>query len=443
MTLIVLAIAIAILLVLIGLKVNPFVALLVTSFLTGLMNGMGPDATLKSLLKGFGETTGSVGLIILFGAVLGKMIEESGAAHAIAGALTRVLGRDRVQLSVVITAFLVGLAVFYQPAFLLLTPLIYTLSTTAGLPLMYLAIPLCAALSVTHGYLPPHPGPTAVAVMLHADVNYTLLYGLVIAIPAVIVAGPLFALFFRRLPNKPPAHLFHERTFSREELPGLWVSLATVLCPVFIMLAGAAVALNLHTQSALTAAVRFLSDPNVALFLAMVVAFYTLGLRRGCSVDRIMRLASEAISGAAMLVFVIAAGGAFKQVVVDGGTGEAIRHVAGRLDLPPIVLAWGTAALLRGAIGSATIAAITTSGIILPILPASGVRPELIVLAIGAGSVMFSHFSDAGFWMFKEYYNLSIRQTLSTWTVMEIIIGVVGLAGVLLLNLFLGAPRGG
>ncbi len=438
MSLIVLAIAVVVLLALVSLKLNAFLALLVTSFVTGILNSMGPDATLKSLLKGFGETLGSLGLIILFGAILGKLIEESGAAHAIAGALTRVLGTSRVQLSVLITAFLVGLTMFYQPAFLILIPLIYTLSTTTGLPLMYLGIPLCAALSVTHGYLPPHPGPTAVAVMLHADVNRTLLYGLIIAVPATIIAGPLFALLFRGLRTKPPAQLFRERTFSREQLPGLGLSLTTVLFPVLIMVAGAVVTLTARGENKLTAAARFLSDPNVALFLAVLLGFYTLGLRRGRGVEKLMKEASEAIGGVAPVLFVIAGGGAFKQVLLDGGTGEAVKQLASRVPLSPIVLAWGTAALLRGAVGSATIAAITATGIVLPLVPGSGVRPELLVLAIGAGSITFSHFSDAGFWMFKEYYDLSVRQTLATWTVMEIIIAVVGLVGVLLLNLLLG-----
>ena len=437
MALIVLAIAVAILLVLIGLKVDAFVALLITAFITGILDHMGPDAALKSLLKGFGDTVGSLGLIILFGAMLGRLIEESGAAHTIAGALTRLLGRNRVQLAVLITAFLVGLAMFFQPAFFILIPLIYTLSATTGQPLMQLAIPFCAALSVTHGYLPPHPGVTAVAVMLHADVNRTLLYGLFIAIPAMIVGGPLLAILFRGLRAQPPARLFRQRTFAAEELPGIGVSLTAVLFPVAVMLAGAAVTMTASGDNGLTAAVRFLSEPNVVLFLSVVLAFCLLGLRRGRSLGALMKEASEAIGGVAPVLFVIAGGGAFKQVLLDGGTGEAVRQLAGQVHISPIVLAWSTAALLRGAVGSATVSAITAAGIVLPIVPASGVRPELVVLAIGAGSITFSHFSDSGFWIFKEYFDLTVRQTLATWTLMEIVIGVAGLAGVLLLNLML------
>jgi H+/gluconate symporter-like permease len=202
------------------------------------------------------------------------------------------------------------------------------------------------------------------------------------------------------------------------------------------MLAGAAVTLTTTGENSFAAVARFLSDPNVALFLAVLVGYYTLGLRRGRGIDRLMKESAEALSSVALVLFIILSGGAFKQVLLDGGTGEAVKQIAGRVHLSPIVLAWCTAALLRGAIGSATIAAITATGIVLPIVPASGVRPELLVLAIG--TVMFSHFSDSGFWMFKEYYDLTIRQTLATWTVMEIVIGVAGLAGVLLLNLLFG-----
>ncbi len=335
MTLIVLAIAVVILLVLIGLKVDAFIALLMTSFITGVLNGMGPEAALKSLLKGLGDTVGSLGLIILFGAMLGKLIEESGAAHTIANALTKLLGLSRVQLALVITAFLVGLAMFFQPAFFILIPLVYTLSTTTGLPLMYLAIPFCAALSVTHGYLPPHPGVTAVAVVLHADVNRTLLYGLIISIPATIVAGPLLAMLFRGLRVKPPARLFRERTFSPGELPGLGVSLISVLFPVLIMLAGAVVTLTIPAGGGLMAAVRFFSEPNVVLFLAVVLGFYTLGLRRGRSLEKLMKESTEAVSSVAPVLFVIAGGGAFKQVLLDGGTGEAVRQLTTQVHVSP------------------------------------------------------------------------------------------------------------
>ena len=401
---------------------------------------MSADAALKSILKGFGDTLGSLALMILFGAMLGKLIEESGAAHTITGALIAAMGRNRIQWAVLIVAFLIGLPMFYNAAFLVLIPLIYTLATETGLPLVWLGMPMAAALSIVHGMLPPHPGPAAIAVAFHADAGRTLLYGLPIAAIGAIVAGPLWATFFRGLRTKPPANLHVERKFEGGSLPGFLVSMTTVLFPVALMIAGSIVALAVRRDNGLTVSMRFLSDANVALFLAVVLACYTLGLRRGRTVEALMKDANTAVSGVAGTLFIVAAGGALKQVLLDAGTGESVKHLTAGMSLSPIVLAWATAVLLRGATGSATVAAITAAGIVVPIVPSSGVRPELLVLAIGAGSVSLSHFSDSGFWMFKEYFNLSVRETLATWTMLEILIALVGLAGVLLEHALLGPP---
>ena len=440
MPLIVLGASIVLLLVLIArLKVNAFLALLLTAFAAGVANGMAADAALKSILKGIGDTMGSLVLILVFGAILGKLIEESGAAHTISYALTGLFGQRRIQLSVLVTGFIVGLPMIYNASFLVLIPLIYTLSATTGLPLMYIGIPLSSALSVTHGYLPPHPAPTSIAVMYHADVNRTLLYGLVLAIPATLLAGPVLARFFRHLKNRPPPELYKARDFRPEDLPGLGVSLFTTLIPVLLMLAGAVVTM-VDGGDGIQAAARFLSDPNVALCLAVLAGFYTLGVRRGRSVEALMKSAGEGAASVTMVILIIASGGAFKQVLLDGGTGDAIKAVTAHANLSPILLAWGAAALLRLALGSATVAAITAAGIVLPIVPGSGVAPELLVIATTAGSLMFSHFNDIGFWMFKEYYGVTVRQTFQIWTVMESIVALTGLGGVLVLNLFVAPP---
>jgi gluconate transporter len=440
MPLIVLGASIVLLLVLIArLKVNAFLALLLTAFAAGVANGMAADAALKSILKGIGDTMGSLVLILVFGAILGKLIEESGAAHTISYALTGLFGQRRIQLSVLMTGFIVGLPMIYNASFLVLIPLIYTLSATTGLPLMYIGIPLSSALSVTHGYLPPHPAPTSIAVMYHADVNRTLLYGLVLAIPATLLAGPVLARFFRHLKNRPPPELYKARDFRSEDLPGLGVSLFTTLIPVLLMLGGAVVTM-VDGGDGIQAAARFLSDPNVALCLAVLAGFYTLGVRRGRSVEALMKSAGEGAASVTMVILIIASGGAFKQVLLDGGTGDAITAITAHANLSPILLAWGAAALLRLALGSATVAAITAAGIVLPIVPGSGVAPELMVIATTAGSLMFSHFNDIGFWMFKEYYGVTVRQTFQIWTVMESIVALTGLGGVLALNVFVGPP---
>lgn len=422
------------------LKLNAFLALLVASFLVAIANGMTADAALRSMLKGIGDTMGSLVLILVFGAILGKLIEESGAAHTISYALTDLFGERRIHISVLITGFIVGLPMIYNASFLVLIPLIYTLSATTRLPLMYLGIPLSSALSVTHGYLPPHPAPTSIAVLYKADVNQTLLYGLVLAVPAIILAGPVLAHFFRGLQTQPPPGLFEHREFERSNLPGLMLSLLTTLVPVILMLLAAVVALTLRADHPLAALAKFAGDPNVALFLAVLTGFYTLGLRTGRDMDDLMKSVGTAAASVSMVILIIASGGAFKQVLLDCGTGDAIKQLAVSTAVSPILLAWGTAALVRLAVGSATVAAITAAGIVLPIIPASGIRPELLVIATTAGSLMFSHFNDIGFWMFKEYYNVTVKQTFAIWTVMESIVAVVGLVGVFALQAIVGAP---
>jgi H+/gluconate symporter-like permease len=328
--------SIVLLLILIGrVRLTAFLALLITSMAAGIAAGLSPDAALKSITKGIGDTMGSLALILIFGAILGKLIEESGAAHTICRTLTRLFGERRLELSVLITGFLVGLPMIYNASFLVLIPLIYTLSTTTGRPLLALGIPLSAALSVTHGYLPPHPAPTSIAILYKADVGRTLLYGLALSVPAVILAGPVLARFFRHLRNTPPASLFQARDFPPEELPGATVSVACVLTPVALMLVG--------------------SDPAVALFAAAMLALVLLGWRRGRNTDDLMKDIGAAVASVSMILLIIASGGAFKQVLIDSGTGDAVKNLAAGLPVSPLILAWSAAALFRAALGSATV----------------------------------------------------------------------------------------
>ena len=408
MPLILLGLSVVLLLLLIvRLKLNPFLALLLVSFLVGVLNGMSAEAALRSILKGIGDTMGSLVLILVFGAASGKLIEESGAAHTISHAFTALFGARRIQFSMLATGFLVGLPMIYNASFLVLIPLVYTLSNTSGMPLMQLGIPLSSALSVTHAYLPPHPAPTSIAILYKADVNRTLLYGLTLAVPGALLAGPVLARFFRKLKNQPPAELFQGTTFRRDELPGLAVSLFSILIPVLLMLSGALASMMRNADGGLMAAAKFVSDPNVALLVAVLVGLYTLGLRRGRQMDALMKSVATAVASVSMVILIIASGGAFKQILVDCGTGNAIKDIVMRAHLSPILLAWATAAMMRLALGSATVAAITAAGIVVPLVPHSGVAPELLVIATTSGSLMFSHFNDIGFWMFKEYYNVT------------------------------------
>ncbi len=453
-------------------KWNAFFALLVTSLIVGLLNGMNLMQVLESVLAGIGGTLGKIILILCFGAMLGKLIEESGAAHTITYRLTNLMGLKNVQYAILITGFLVGLPMMYNASFLVLIPLIYTFSTASKLPLLYLGIPLSASLSIAHGYLPPHPAPTYVSLIYGANINYVLLIGLVPVIPACLVAGIFLSKFFKNLKVTPPEQLHQEHVFKNEELPGLGVSVIAALTPVILMLIGAIVdmligpappkeellARGLPTLTSfyqqvldtkglnqgvsqlfswIITVVKFLSDANIALMMAVFIGILTLGLRNGKKMEDVMVSMGKAVSSISMIILIIAAGGAFSQVLKDSQVNEFIRSITGGLHFNPLILAFFVAALLRLAVGSATVATMTAAPIMLPIALQTGISPELMVLATGSGSLMFSHFNDIGFWMFKEYYNVSIRQTFLIWTVMESIVGIIGLLAALLLSIFI------
>lgn len=442
------------LVLLLWVKLDAFFALLITSFAVGVMAGMEITEVLKSVLNGVGGTMGNIILILTFGAMLGKLIEESGAAHTITYKLTDLFGVKHIQYAILITGFLVGLPMMYNASFLVMIPLIYTFSSTTKLPLMWLGIPLSATLSIAHGYLPPHPAPTYVSFVYGADVNQTLLYGLVPVIPACLLAGILLSRFFKKLRVTPPAELYKEKQFKKEELPGLGRSVFTAVVPVLLMLMGALVdiiigkdvdyqAFLMERMGSDSAAIfwgkflnliKFLSDPNMALMMAVLIGLYTLGMKQGKKIPDLMKSLGKSVGAIAMIILIIAAGGAFSQVLKDSGVNEYIKMVASGIDFNPLILGFCVAAVLRLAVGSATVATMTAAGIVLPIVQTSGVMPELMVLATGSGSLLFSHFNDIGFWMFKEYYNVSIKQTFAIWTVMESIVGFVGLGAALFLN---------
>jgi H+/gluconate symporter-like permease len=473
MPLLIVGIGILILLVLVSyFKLNAFLALLITSFVVGLVSGMNLMDILNSILKGIGDTLGKIVLILIFGVMLGKMLEESGAAHTITYRLTEIMGLKRIQYALLLTGFLVGLPMMYNASFLVLIPLIYTFASTTRLPLIWLALPMCSSLSVAHCFLPPHPAPTYVSLIFNADPNKVLLYGLIPMIPACLLGGIVLSKFFKNLDVKPPAGLFQERQFSKDQLPGLGISILCAVIPIILMLSGALVDLlfgipplnaDLKKQgfenitsfyhyllmnkglpvnvsaigSHLLSFIKFFSDANMALFLAVLFGLYALGIRRGRSMNDLMKTFGQAVAAISMILLLIGGGGAFSQVLNDGHLTDYIRTFASSFQMSPLLMAFVVAAILRLAIGSATVATLTAAPIMLPVAQQSGISPELMVLATGAGSVMFSHFNDTGFWMFKEYFNLSIKQTFMTWTVMECTIGIVGITTVLIMNIFM------
>lgn len=420
-------------------KLNAFIALIIVALIVGILEGMSPIDAMASVQSGLGGTLGSLTMIIIFGAILGKLMTDSGGAQRIATTLIQAFGKKRVQLAAVLTASVVGIALFFETGVVVLIPLVFTIATAAGVPILYVGMPVIAALITMHGFVPPHPGPTAVASVFEANIGKTLIYGIIIAIPAIIIGGPLFTKLFKKedLEVEIPKGLFNPKEFTEEEMPGFATSILTSLMPV-ILIASQVIVEIFMPDSAIMPFFDFIGNPNVALLLSVILAFFTFGLNRGKKMPEIMQSLTEAVSGIAMILLIIAAGGAFKQVLIDSHIDQYIADIMAGSTLSPLLLTWIIAAILRVAVGSATVAGLTAAGIAAPLVGATGVSPELMVLAAGAGSITFSHVNDAGFWIYKEYFNLSIGKTLKTWSVMVTIISLVGLAGVFVLDMFIG-----
>ncbi|MCS4228489.1 gluconate:H+ symporter [Sphingobacterium sp. BIGb0165] len=436
MPLIIVILGVALLLLLVTvIRLNTIFSLLITSVAVGFAMNMNAMDILKSVETGVSSTMGQLALLLAFGSLLGKLMAEGGAAEKITTVLTAVFGRKNLPWAMVLTGFLVGIPLFYNVGFIVLVPFVFMVCASNKMPLLYVAIPLLAALSVTHGYLPPHPGATAIALAYNADIGLTMAYGVVVAIPAIIIGGPLFGRMLKRIPTNPPAEFFPEHNQAdRGELPGFAISIFTGLFPILLIAVGSFSHLLFPEGSAWLTALRFLGDPVVALMIASLMAMYTMGIRQGKSLREQSASVEEAIRGIMMILFIIAASGAFKQILVDSGVANYIADLTADLSLSPLVLAWLIAGIIRLVIGSASVAGLTAAGIMLPIVQAGDVTPELMVLATGAGSLMFSHVNDPGFWMFKSYFGVSMKDTFRSWTVMETLVSVIGLIGVLILH---------
>ena len=414
-------------------KVNAFLAFLLVAIPTGLALGLPPARVLAAVQKGLGDTLGSVVLVVVLGAMLGKLVAESGAAQQIAAALMGALGLKNLPWTMTATGFLIGIPLFYNVGFLLAVPLIFSVAYRYRLPAVYVGLPLLAALSVLHGFLPPHPAPTALVSLFHANVGLTFGYGLLVALPAVVVAGPLYARTLRGIVTGPRAAWTAEPAAERP-LPGRWNSFLSSLLPVLVLATVLVLQAVLPTGGPLAPALAFLADPGVVMLLSVLVATFTLGRSQGHSLATLMETYAGAVRDVALLLLIIGGAGALKEVLAASGAGPALAAGLQGTGLPPLVLGWLVAGLIRVCLGSATVAGLTAAGVMLPLMAHSATNPNLMVLAIGAGSLLFSHFNDSGFWLFKEYFNLSVRDTLRSWSAMESIVSVMGLLGVLLLN---------
>jgi Gnt-I system high-affinity gluconate transporter len=426
MALLYVLVGIIILLILILKKLDPMLALLIVSVITGLLLKMPLQKITASITNGVGNTLGGVVVILSLGAMIGKLAEDSGAAKKIVLILVRLFGIKNIQWAVLLTGILVGIPMFFNAGFIVLIPLVFSIASATSLPKLYVGIPMIAALSVTHGFLPPHPGPVALASIFNADMGKVLFYGMMISIPIAIISGVIFP----RMIIKVNLNNYTAQKINISEdagLPSPLKSFAITLMPVVLIAVGNIGVLLF--SNGLQPYFRFLADPTLALLLSITIVLLIVDIK----LEKAMQSCIEGVKNVAMIILIIAAGGAFKQILIDSGVGEIIKELAISWHTSPLFLGWAIAALLRITLGSATVAALTTSGMVMPFIH-SGTSPELMVLSIGAGSLMLSHVNDTGFWMFKEYFGLTVKQTFKTWTLMECLISILGLGGVLLIN---------
>jgi len=421
-------------------KLHPFVALVAVSLGLGVAAGMPLAAAVEAFQDGVGGTLGFIAIVLGLGTMLGKMMAESGAATRIATTLIALFGVQRVHWAIMVVAFIVGIPVFFQVGFVLLIPLVFTIARRTGMSLIKIGIPLVAGLSVVHGMLPPHPAAMLAVAAYDADIGLTILYGVLVGLPTAALAGPIFAGWIAPRIVLPPENPLASQLGgeSGQEMPGFGISLFTVLIPVILMLLASIADAMLETASTLRAALHFIGHPIVALLLALLFSFWSLGRARRFTREEVLRFCNDCLAPTATILLVIGAGGGFNQVLLQSDVGRAIADVALGSNASPLLLAWIVAALIRVATGSATVAMTTSAGIVAPIaLATPGTNAELLVLATGAGSLVLSHVNDAGFWLIKEFFNMTVPQTLRTWTVAETIIGVAGLGFTILLSLAL------
>ncbi|MDR3191180.1 MAG: gluconate:H+ symporter [Lactobacillaceae bacterium] len=440
-------------------KINTFVSLILTSVAVGVGLGMPLGQIPVSIQNGIASQLGELAIVFGFGAMLGRLVADAGGAYRIAHTLINIFGKKRLQLAIMVASFIIGIALFFEVGMVLLIPIVFAIALEAGVPLLYLGIPMAAGLSVTHGFLPPHPAPTAISTALGANPGHVLVYGLIVAIPTAIIAGPLFSkLAAKYAPEaftikKKLTAFGEQKEFKLEDTPSFGLSVLTSLMPVLLMAAttiytiitndGKAIqavtdqAGNVHYPASLEGFMMMIGNPVAAMIFSLVFAFWAMGWHQHRTTKEMMLTVEDSVKSIAMLLLVIGGGAAFKQILIDGGISDQIAVLFKHSSLSPLILAWLIAVILRIALGSATVAALTAAGLVQPLMANAGINPALMVLAIGAGSLAASHVNDAGFWMFKEYFDLDVKQTLQIWTVLETIVAVVGLLIVLLMSLFI------
>ncbi|MBT1160367.1 MULTISPECIES: gluconate:H+ symporter [Bifidobacterium] len=443
MPLLIVACAVAVLIFLIvKVKLNTFVSLIITAFLTALVLQIPVDKIPSTIETGIGGQLGHLAIIFGFGSMLGKLVSDSGGGHRIAMTLINRFGRKHIQIAVVVASFIVGIALFFEVGLVVLLPIIFVIARELDMPLMFLGIPMAITLNVAHAFLPPHPAPTAITETLGANMGHVLLFGIIVSIPTVIVAGPLFNMLLHRIKpglyrkNFDIAVLGEFKEFSEDETPGFGISVLTSMMPVLLIAVATVCSFTLPKDALVNEVIQAIGAPDTAMLLSMLFAVWSMGFARGKKMPEIAQSMTESVKQIAMMLLIIGGGGAFKQVLVDGGISDYVSTLFQNINMPPLIAAWLVAAVLRVCLGSATVASLTAAGLVAPLMTMTTVNPALMVLAVGAGSVIADHVNDAGFWMIKEYFGLSLKETFMSWTTATTVMSVMGLVSVLGLSLF-------
>lgn len=416
-------------------KINGMLALLLAAVFVGVCEGLPLEAIGKSIENGVGSTLGHLALIILFGAILGKLMVDSGAAQRVSSTLLKKFGPQKVQWAILVIGLIFGLAMFYEVAFLILAPLIISIAREAKIPFLKLGITMVAAATTAHSLFPPQPGPTALVTAFHADMGMVYIYGIIVAIPTVICSGILLPKLLGNLDRPIPELLESQKVFSDDEMPSFAISLLVPLIPAMIITGVTVLKLFIAKNSVVLPFLNFIGSAQISMLIAVLVSLFAFGVNRGRSMSDVMKSYTVAIEKVAMVVFIIGAGGAFKQIIMDTGVGDYIADMMRHSSVSPLIMAWFITVLLRLATGAGTVSAITAAGIVGPMITTFNVNPALMVLATASGSNTLTHVNDAAFWLFKEYFGLSIKDTFKTWGLLELTNSVVGLLIVLLLSL--------
>ncbi|ARA99577.1 GntP family permease [Geobacillus thermodenitrificans] len=421
-------------------KLHAFVALLLVSLLVGAAAGMPLDKVIESIQNGMGGTLGFVAVVVGLGAMFGQMLEVSGGAERLAQTLINKFGENKAQWALGLTGFIVAIPVFFDVGFIILVPIVYGLARKTGRSLLYYGIPLLAGLAVTHSFVPPTPGPIAVADLIGADLGWVILFGFIAGLPAMIVAGPLFGKYIaKKIHATVPDYMDMKEKQWEKDLPGFGTIAGIIFIPLVLILLNTVSGAVLPEGNGIRAFLTFLGHPFVALTIATLLAFYLLGQKRGFTKQEVQDIATKSLEPAGIIILVTGAGGVFKQILIDSGVGKVLADMMATSSLPPIVLAFLIAAIVRVSQGSATVAMVTAAGLIAPLIETLGLSGPIlgmIVIAIAAGATILSHVNDSGFWLVNRYFGLDVKDTLKSWTVMETLIALVGFVVVLILSLF-------